>query len=134
MLKHLIIYLLLALVQKLKIIPEHIDRTYKPHILKYDFIFIFQPWRFDWWEWFMARLKSSFYVSWSEIEIQTASISLCKTYINQWMHEMWFRILTANSFELLSLNVTKYYIKHRHHHHLRLLFFVHSRTSFITKP
>jgi hypothetical protein len=45
-----------------------------------------KPWRFNWREWFMARLKSSFYVSWSEIQIPTASISIRKANLKPTMN------------------------------------------------
>ena len=67
------------------------------HIIELTFIF-FQPWRFNWREWFMARLKSSFYVSWSKIQIQTASIALRKANVNpQWIYGMWFTNRTGKN-------------------------------------
>lgn len=46
----------------------------------------------------MARLKSSFYVSWSKIQIQTASIALCKANVNpQWINGMWFTNRTGKN-------------------------------------
>ena len=46
----------------------------------------------------MARLKSSFYVSWSEIQIQTASIALRKANVNpQWINGMWFTNRTGKN-------------------------------------